>query len=182
VAFRDRDGNPGLSWRVAILKYIEQEALYKQFHLDEPWDSPHNKRLIPLMPKFFLRPTQLPSPDGLTHYLAVTGKGSAFDENNSLLLDRGHVPQPGMQIGLSVDDLSPPRNRTILVVTAKAPVPWTKPEDFDCRAGPIIPRLDTEYGGTTVLLGDADRKFLRNLSEREWWVYMMANRSGHSED
>src|SRR5262245_18711959 len=44
---------PLLSWRVAILPYIEQQALYKDFKLDEPWDSPLNKKLIPKMPKIF---------------------------------------------------------------------------------------------------------------------------------
>src|SRR5947209_5856729 len=34
-----KDGKALLSWRVVILPYIEQEALYKQFKLDEPWDS-----------------------------------------------------------------------------------------------------------------------------------------------
>src|SRR4051794_27214810 len=29
----------GLSWRVAILPFIEQGPLYMQFKLDEPWDS-----------------------------------------------------------------------------------------------------------------------------------------------
>ena len=41
----DKDGRSLLSWRVAILPYIEQEALYKQFKLDEPWDSDTNKKL-----------------------------------------------------------------------------------------------------------------------------------------
>jgi hypothetical protein len=39
---RGPDGKPLLSWRVAILPYLEEEQLYKQFHQDEPWDSPHN--------------------------------------------------------------------------------------------------------------------------------------------
>ena len=43
----------GLSWRVAILPYIEQQALYLRFKHDEPWDSPANKQLIPLMPKLY---------------------------------------------------------------------------------------------------------------------------------
>src|SRR5262249_48169723 len=34
----DKDGKPLLSWRVHILPYIEQAALYNQFKLDEPWD------------------------------------------------------------------------------------------------------------------------------------------------
>lgn len=38
-----KDGKPLLSWRVHILPFLEQDALYKEFHLDEPWDSPQNK-------------------------------------------------------------------------------------------------------------------------------------------
>src|SRR5579884_1647149 len=29
----DKSGKSGLSWRVAILPFIEEDALYKQFHL-----------------------------------------------------------------------------------------------------------------------------------------------------
>src|SRR5262245_39481877 len=44
AAICDKDGQPLLSWRVAILPYIEQANLYRQFKLDEPWDSEHNKQ------------------------------------------------------------------------------------------------------------------------------------------
>jgi len=54
-AIYSKDGKtPLLSWRVAILPFIEQDALYKQFKLDEPWDSEHNKKLIPLMPRIYM--------------------------------------------------------------------------------------------------------------------------------
>lgn len=35
----------GLSWRVAILPELgpEATALHARFHLDEPWDSPHEQ-------------------------------------------------------------------------------------------------------------------------------------------
>ncbi len=49
-------GKPLLSWRVAILPFLEQDALYKQFHLDEPWDSAHNKTLIARMPPVYRSP------------------------------------------------------------------------------------------------------------------------------
>lgn len=39
----DKDGKPLLSWRAHILPYIEQDALYRKFKLDEPWDSENNK-------------------------------------------------------------------------------------------------------------------------------------------
>src|SRR5205807_1197555 len=40
------DGKPLLSWRVMLLPYLEQDALYRAFRLDEPWDSPHNIQLL----------------------------------------------------------------------------------------------------------------------------------------
>ena len=46
-----KDGKPLLSWRVLILPFLDQQqALYDQFHLDEAWDSPHNRTLIAKMP------------------------------------------------------------------------------------------------------------------------------------
>ena len=36
MAIRDEDGKPLLSWRVAILPFIDKQALYDRFHLDEP--------------------------------------------------------------------------------------------------------------------------------------------------
>src|SRR5207248_977514 len=36
AAISDKDGKPLLSWRVAILPYIEQDDLYKELQLDEP--------------------------------------------------------------------------------------------------------------------------------------------------
>ncbi len=42
-----------LSWRVHLLPFLGEEALYKEFHLGEPWDSEHNKKLIARMPAFY---------------------------------------------------------------------------------------------------------------------------------
>jgi hypothetical protein len=49
-AIHDRDGRAVLSWQVALLPYLGEESLYKEFKLDEPWDSLHNKRLLKKMP------------------------------------------------------------------------------------------------------------------------------------
>src|SRR5207302_1956982 len=56
AAICDKNGKPLLSWRVAILPFIEQDNLYKQFHLDEPWDSDHNKKLLARMPNVYALP------------------------------------------------------------------------------------------------------------------------------
>jgi hypothetical protein len=47
---RDKNGKRLLSWRVALLPYLEEMLLYNEFNLNEPWDSEHNKKLIAKMP------------------------------------------------------------------------------------------------------------------------------------
>ncbi len=49
----DKDGKPLLSWRVAILPFLEQGELYHKFKLDEPWNSEHNIGLLAEMPDVF---------------------------------------------------------------------------------------------------------------------------------
>ena len=68
------DGQPKLSWRVALLPHLGQEALYQQFHLAEPWDSPHNKTLIERMPTSFESPDS-PAPAGMTRFRRFSGAG-----------------------------------------------------------------------------------------------------------
>jgi len=40
----DDEGKPLHSWRVLILPFLEQQDLYNQIRLDEPWDSEYNKQ------------------------------------------------------------------------------------------------------------------------------------------
>ena len=47
---RDSGGRPLYSWRVLILPYLGEEELYNEFRRDEPWDGPHNRRLIDKAP------------------------------------------------------------------------------------------------------------------------------------
>src|SRR5262249_13356004 len=79
-AEQSRDGKARLSWRVAILPYLDEMALYRQFNLEEPWDSPHNKGLLPLMPKVYEVPgDRKTAPKGRTFYRAFVGPGAVFD-------------------------------------------------------------------------------------------------------
>jgi hypothetical protein len=110
----EKGGKPLLSWRVTILPFLQEEVLYKQFHLDEPWDSPHNLEVAKKMPAVFQSPGG--PKDGKTRVMLFTGKGAAFDG--------GKKVQAG--------DIRDGMSNTILCVEAgpdKA-VPWTKPEDL----------------------------------------------------
>lgn len=50
--FPAHDAN-GMSWRVAILPFLGAEALAREFHRDELWDSPHNQSLMARMPRVY---------------------------------------------------------------------------------------------------------------------------------
>jgi hypothetical protein len=133
---------PLLSWRVAILPYIEQDALYKQFKLDEPWDSPHNKKLIAKMPKIFALPmVGKPAKAGHTYYQVFTGKDTAF--------------VPGAARGPGVGNFPDGFSNTALVVEAFEPVPWTKPEDVVYDPKKPLPKLGGLFKeGFNVALAD----------------------------
>ena len=119
------DGTPLLSWRVAILPYIEQKSLYEQFHLDEPWDSEHNRSLIPLMPMVYACPSADVEP-GRTTYLLLDGHGAAFEPKNLRAGAGGRIR------GLRRADRGDKSEATILVVDAPArrAVEWTRPAEL----------------------------------------------------
>src|SRR5262249_38834889 len=71
-------GKPLLSWRVAILPHIDQDKLYKEFKLDEPWDSKHNKKLLAKMPALFRSPRVKLRVASNTVYQVFVGPNAPF--------------------------------------------------------------------------------------------------------
>src|SRR5262249_44520591 len=73
----DKSGKALLSWRVAILPYIEEDKLFKEFKRDEPWDSENNKKLIAKMPKVYA-PVRVKAKEGEAFYQVVSGEETLF--------------------------------------------------------------------------------------------------------
>ncbi len=80
----DKNGKPLLSWRVAILPYIEQNELYQKFKQDEPWDSPHNKELLKEMPIPFKCPSLGKTVPFTTTYCGFMGPGAIFETGQDI--------------------------------------------------------------------------------------------------
>ena len=127
-AIAQGDGNPLLSWRVAILPYLGEQALYDQFHLDEPWDSEHNIALLEQMPEFFRNPSNPPSAR-MTTYLVPMGKGVGLSSE-----------------GLKMQEITDGTANTLAVldVDPQFGVPWTKPDDLDIRQNEVLDWLRAE--------------------------------------
>ena len=71
----DKDGKPLHSWRVLILPWIEQAALYDAIRLDEPWDSEYNKQFHNVIVSQYSCPSNaLCKPGEACNYVVVAGE------------------------------------------------------------------------------------------------------------
>jgi len=151
-ALYSKEGQPLLSWRVALLPYLEHEGLYNEFRFGEPWDSPHNVKLLPKMPPVFhdLADDAPPNPTTTTFRVFV-GPGTPFDG------PRG--------ISLTPKDFPDGTSNTFLVVEAAEAVPWTKPAELAYAPECGLPRLGRRYPGT-IYIALADGSALTIASEK----------------
>jgi hypothetical protein len=134
----DTEGKPLLSWRVHLLPYIDQQGLYEQFHLDEPWDSEHNQKLIDKMPAIFASPSGQPAP--MTHYVVPVGEGTAFENY-----------EPSKFAAVS-DGLT----KTIMILESDQPVVWTQPDDFEIDMEDPLANLGGLHPGRNLLTAFMD--------------------------
>jgi prepilin-type processing-associated H-X9-DG protein len=163
----DKNGKPLLSWRVAILPFIEQNNLYQRFKLDEPWDSPNNKPLSQAMIKVFVSPAAPmpgPGPDewGVTHYQGFVGPGTVFE--------------PGKKITLAA--ITDGTSNTILAIETADAVPWAKPGGIPFDPNKPLPKLRPVHGGgvsnavfcdgavRALAVGSIDEKTLKAMITR----------------
>ena len=118
-AITSGEGKPLLSWRVAILPYLDHETgrLFKRFKLDESWDSPHNIKLLAEMPLVFKSPGSTNGDNTKSNYVMPTGEGTVFEGFKT----------PSAQSTIFI---------SILEVEDSHAVPWTKPADYDVAQYP----------------------------------------------
>lgn len=148
AASYDKSGKALLSWRVHVLPYVEQDNLYQQFKLNEPWDSPHNKKLIARMPDIYKSPLSPHLDAGKTTYLVPVGPKTIF---------------PGKK-GLPISKIPDGTSNTILVVDADVSraVFWTQPDDLPVDAKePWAGLLRPKANGVLVVFADGSARLVR---------------------
>ena len=107
------------SWRVELLPFLEQNALYSLYRKNEAWDSEANLQVLAQMPKVFHDPADTVSDANSASYFALVGPGTVFDHANK--------PEG---VGTEFRDITDGSSNTILTVEARRNIPWTKPEDI----------------------------------------------------
>ncbi|MCA9027882.1 MAG: FG-GAP repeat protein [Planctomycetaceae bacterium] len=114
---------PYLSWRVHLLPYLGYHDLYGQFHLDEPWDSPHNIQLLDKMPEIF-RSRGLPADSTLTGFQMFIGEDAYHYITEGADPDTWH--------GLRPINFQDERGFTIAAIELmpEQAIEWTRPDDI----------------------------------------------------
>jgi hypothetical protein len=151
AAICDKNGKPLLSWRVAILPFIEQDNLYKQFHLDEPWDSEHNKKLL-VQVKTFSLPNVTKPGETDTYFRVFYSNSALFD----------------LRKGVKISQILDGTSNTIMIAEASEGVPWTKPDELEYDPNKPLPKLGKQ-NPETFLVAMADgsvRTISKKISEK----------------
>ncbi len=143
------DGKTPYSWRVALLPYLDQAALYAEYRKDERWDSENNKRVLEKMPAVFRDPND-PAESNFSSYFGLTGPSTVF------------FGKDGAKIQQILDGTS----NTLLLVEAKRDIPWTKPEDIPYSQDEPLPKLGGRYDGVFLaVFCDGVRRDLSKYSD-----------------
>jgi hypothetical protein len=164
-------GRPLLSWRVHLLPFLEQDKLYKEFHLDEPWNSEHNIQLVKRMPKVFAssKDPKL-AEQGKTTYLAVVDKSTVFT---------------GGRDGVKISEISDGTSNTIFCVDAddEQAVIWTKPDDL--KLDQVDPKkgFGARFGeGFLAAMADGSVRLLSRTITKETLRALLTRNGGEVVD
>lgn len=174
------DGKPLLSWRVHILPFIEQENLYRQFDLTQPWDGATNIRLLSQMPRIYAPvadqkgATASPSQ---TYYRGFYNPGAMFARNEAQgkigkKFDFENPFDVRTPKGMQMDKIKDGLSNTIVFLEAGDPIEWTRPDDLDASLGKPFPTLGgARPKADTIIVAFADgsvRYVKKSIAESNW--------------
>lgn len=147
------DESRRLSWRVALLPYLEQADLYRMFDLDQAWDSEVNR------PRADNRIGPLVDPnDGGTKTRVRTfyDGGAVFDSDPAKRIGPANIPGGS--------------SNTILYVEATEAVTWTQFNDFKFDpTGPLPPLGHPKRSGMGffAVMADGSVRFIAASAQQE---------------
>jgi hypothetical protein len=168
------DGKTPHSWRVELLQVLGPDAarwnqnvgLYKQYRLNEPWDSETNKKVLERMPDIFRSPNDDPKSKNSGYY-AIVGPGTVFEGPD----------------GVKIRDITDGTSNTLMIVEAKRNIPWTKPEDIPFDPEKPLPELGGFVSGRfTAALADGSVHSIDKDRVKDNLKWLIMRNDGHPID
>jgi type II secretory pathway pseudopilin PulG len=161
----DSQGQPGVSWRTAILPFLEQKPLYDRYNSSAAWNDPANAAVADAALDVYESqrdPSQMPR---RTNYVVVRGAGTVFPGNQSRTLG----------------DMKRGMGNTILVVEIhNSDIAWAEPRDLDLDSLTTDPSAANSVNlnaGVVVLAGDGSVRTLRSISLEELKALLLSEGS-----
>jgi type II secretory pathway pseudopilin PulG len=113
----DAKGKRMHSWRVLLLPFLGERALYQQYDMTQPWDGPTNSMLVSRMPAVYASPGDDTAKTTFeTSYVVVVGKNTIFPGATSVTMDK------------VTDGLA---NTLLVVESTESGISWMEPKDLD---------------------------------------------------
>jgi beta-lactamase regulating signal transducer with metallopeptidase domain len=157
------DGKTPHSWRIELLPYLNQQALYDQYRTNEPWDSENNKKVLAQMPEVFRSPYDDPKSTS-SGYFALVGPGTMFEGTE----------------GIPIQNVIDGTSNTIMIVEAKRNIPWTKPEDIPFDPEKPVPQLGGFVeGGFNCAFADGSTHSLETARVKDQLKWLIMRNDGH---
>ena len=113
----DANGRPMHSWRVLILPYLGDDALYQAYDFSEPWDGPNNRKLAGQIPSMYQcwSAETFNGTSWVTNYMAVVGPATVW---------------PGAKASKLSNIRDGAANTIIVVEVADSSIHWMEPRDL----------------------------------------------------
>ncbi len=166
----DAETRAGLSWRVHVLPYMEENQLHASFDLESGWDSPTNRNLVSRRPGDF-ETLLVDVPSDSTVYLSPVSS----------------LPSQTTQIGIEGDgvrfaEITDGTSNTLMIVLADASTvqgPWTMGYDLPVNAA--APRQGLfEFNGTyLVCFVDGSVRRISSSIDDQTLLHIMQRNDGN---
>jgi hypothetical protein len=172
----DEDGNRMHSWRVLLLPWLSESALYDQYDFAEPWNGSNNSKLLKEMPSVY----SCPGAQGgwNTSYVAVVDPTTTW---------------PGQASCKFSEILDGALNTVLVTEIGSRKVPWLQPVDLELTEA-IEVLVEGEiaaagnhyrkevfyeyYSGRNVVFGDGAVRIIPHGISRRTWSAMLGKNDG----
>lgn len=154
----DPSNVPPYSWRVSLLPFVHETALYDQIdHKAFVLPDPVRNAAIAVYQHPITGKRNVPE----THYRVFVGNGAAFEAKR----------------GVSFGEFRDGYQNTILVVESAEPVAWHSMEDFAYDPNKPLPKLGIFPGGFHAMMGDGTIVWFPDNTD-EKTLHALITRSG----